>query len=350
MCITSVSVNRFVNLVNLHKHQILCAKSEILSITKNIRRWKIIKRLNLCLLAFLLIFYPIYAFSAVPDFINNPEAWFETDGIITQEISDYSNISGFYSYYTDIDKHSIFIHISYAETHLKNEDNEIKINFSVSNTQNRYSFTVAQNGITDSTAEAKAAFSVSQNFGRATEQGHEIYIGIEFKNKQDIKCSNSLQFSVDVNGHCYDINRIIELPYKEFSESTKESSTKSDVPSTKEKNENGKSTSQKETTTKFRYVPSDETDRADNTLWHYNGNPDNQEYSTYNETVTSGRNTIITEAETKASLSTFSKIMLFSAAAMIIGGIALILYCLLKRPPAEIEKTADLSDNEPDES
>lgn len=306
----------------------------------------IIKKRILYLLAFILIAVPFPAFSAEPDLVNNPELWFETNNIITEEITDYNNIGGFYSYYSNTENHCIFLYISYNEINLKSENNEIKINFYISNENNSYRFTVNENGV-EGSSTVKTAFSVTENFGSISEQGQDIYIGIEFKNKQDIKCNNTLNFSIDVNGNSYDINKIINLYYyDEVSDKTYETSTKSDNQSEKEKTDTSKSTSAKEPSTKFKYIPSDNSNTQTD-LWHYENNISEQENNGYDEAISNSSepNTIITEQKAAVSFSTVSKALLVLAAIMISGGISLILYCLFK-PKKTLQPKANENEKE----
>lgn len=308
-----------------------------------------IKKLILSLLAFIITAIPFSAFSAEPDMVNNPELWFETDNIITEEITDYKNINGFYSYYNDTENHCIFLHISYTEINLQSENNEIKINFYISNEQHNYRFIVTENGV-EANNNIKAAFSVSENFGSTSEQGQDIYIGIEFKNKQDIKSNNILNFSVDVNGNSYDIRKAIMLNYyNETADKTDLTNTKSDKPSVTEKSEKDKSTSEKEFSTKFKYNPSDSDSNSQQTLWNYEDDLTEQGNNEYNETImnSSEQNTIITEQNSAVSFSPVSKALLALAAVMILCGLSLILYCLFKPKKVTNPKSKE---NEPSEN
>lgn len=329
------------------------------------------KKIALFLLTLIFTSYPLYAFSAEPDFINNPELWYETDTITTVEIKDANKITGIYSYYSDTARHRIFLRIVYEEISLTNEYNDIKAEFNISNENHSYCFTVNENGLTDKNSKINSAFTITQNFGFPSEQGHEIYLGIEFKDKQDIKCNNILSFSLNINGNNYNICKGIFLPYF-IEETTKtpgadeKTSTSADnitqhttkqnkLPVSDQKHSDKETDKTTESTTKFKYIPSG-SQKPEDSLWNYeNTSSEAEDFSDEeNEYFENADNTalpniIIPSPEIQSSLSPSAKALIAGAVLLIAAGLSIIIYCCFK-PAATKHTESEHAEETTDES
>lgn len=300
---------------------------------------RILKKAAACfLMIILLLLTPVNAFAIDTVFINNPEIWYEKSGIYHASEQKFEDFSGVFSYYTDVENNCFYLHISYNEKGLNDEENDVKVEFHISNDTNAYTFTFDENGITQPDNEIKKAFDAVCNFGNATAQGQELYLGIEFRNKADKQADNTLSFSVSVNGKSYKLTDGIVLPfYAEESSKAKENVKTSAAKEAKTSRKSAeKSSSPKATTekaTKFRYVPSQ--------------NPNSREEYDINDTVLSEGNfaetkdngvEILAEEEKKPKLSAGSKILIAVAVLSILTGVALIACYSLKAKKDKSEK------------
>ena len=299
----------------------------------------ILKKATACfLMIILLLLTPVNAFAIDTAFIDNPEIWYEKSGIYHASEQKFEDFSGMFSYYTDIENNCFYLHISYNEKGLTDEENDVKVEFHISNDTNAYTFVFDENGITEPGNEVKKAFDAVCNFGNATAQGQELYLGIEFRNKVDKQVDNILSFSVSVNGKSYKLTDGIKLPfYKEESAKEKDnvntSATREAKTSRKstEKNSSSKVTTEKPT--KFKYIPS----QSSNSREEYETNDTVLSEGEFAETKDNGVE-IIAEEEKKPKLSTASKILIAVAVLSILTGIALISYYSFKAKKDKPEK------------
>ena len=310
------------------------------------------KSIRIAILSILMIAYmafvPMYAYAMDMVYVNNPEIWYSDSRIISMPEQNLENYSGIYSYYADVDNACFYLHISYSEKNLKEENNDIKVEIQISNNINSYVFKVDENGIVETDSEIRKSFDTACNFGEATRQGQEIYLGIEFKNKADKTVDNMISFSVVVNGKAHNLTNGILLPlYKE--ETTKEKrnekttavkETKNKTKNTTVQNKTSKATTEK--TTKFKYIASPKSNRTEK----YKADEVDEVYEIYSADdmddiddiieMEDNNVEILTEEESDDStLSSKSKILIAVAVATIIIGIVIMIYCCCKTQKAK---------------
>ncbi len=285
----------------------------------------------------LLLFTPINAFAMDTAFVSNPEIWYEKSGVCYVSEQKLENYSGMFSYYTDIENNCFYLHISYNETSLNDDKNDIKVEFCVSNDINKYTLTFDESGMIEAGSEIKKSFETICNFGEATAQGQEIYLGIEFKNKADKAIDNDVSFSVMVNGKAYKLTDCITLPFckEETTEVINNEKASSATKTKKDSNTNTVSSHSKSTTektTKFRYIAPPKTDNT--------GKYTAEEYASVEDTAKTAENQaeIITEAKEKSGIPYSSKILIAVAVFSILIGIAMIAYYSFKAKKGQTEK------------
>ncbi len=275
----------------------------------------------------LLLFTPINAFAMDTAFVSNPEIWYEKSGVCYASEQKLENYSGMFSYYTDIENNCFYLHISYNETSLNDEENDI----------NKYTLTFDESGMIEADSEIKKSFETVCNFGEATAQGQEIYLGIEFKNRADKAIDNDVSFSVMVNGKAYKLTDCITLPFckEETTEVINNEKASSAKKTKKDSNTNTVSSHSKSTTektTKFRYIAPPKTDNT--------GKYTAEEYASVEDTAKTAENQaeIITEAKEKSGIPYSSKILISVAVFSILIGIAMIAYYSFKAKKDKTEK------------
>lgn len=217
------------------------------------------KKLRFLFVLLLICCLPISAFAMDEGYINGSTKWQFNDNVVNVPEQHIGSYSGIYNYYTDIENNCFYLNISYTENSLKNYgegENDIYLNFDIKNSSNQYSFRI------DEYSEGKIsdALNVSVDFGDIGFSGQDIYVGIEFLNKEDKKLNNYLTFSLVVNGYTYHLcDDDIELAYGGNEENmtlNKPTSdgTTIDKPSTTQKSASNQTTTKNETTTKFKYT------------------------------------------------------------------------------------------------
>ena len=170
---------------------------------------------------------------------------------------------GYYQYYTDIPNNCFYLHISYTESSLNdNGDNAIHLEFNIVNSSKEYPFPVYEN----TNGKILDNFNIRTHFSEIMGEGQDIYVGIEFLNKEDKKLNQYLNFSLFVNGNKYQIcDELIKLAYGDYAESlttTKPTATKNPTTekttakesTTKQTTTQKETTTKRETTTKFNYT------------------------------------------------------------------------------------------------
>lgn len=203
---------------------------------------------------------PLYSFAMQADFVDEPKTWYSSDNnFVNHPQQSIGTYTGIYSYYSDIENHCFYLRISYTEASVNAFTNDVYVNFNIENSNRKYQFYVDNNGFFNADSGVKSAFDVAVNFGNPTEQGQEIYIGLEFRNKNDKKCNNVISFSISVNGQSYDICNGIELNYQPEETtgvSKKESASRTSAATTQSE-------------TKFKYTGDLNTTRAEKYSYSY---------------------------------------------------------------------------------
>lgn len=284
-----------------------------------------------------LLLSPMNVFAMDTAFVSNPEIWYEKNGICHGSEKKLENYSGMFSYYTDVENNCFYLHISYNEKSLNDEKNDIKVEFCILNDINKYSFTFDESGIIEADNEIKKSFDAICNFGEATAQGQEIYLGIEFRNKTDKAVDNDVSFSVAVNGKTYKLTDCITLPFCKAETMKAESSERTS--SVKETKKNSKvytetrnSKASTEKTTKFRYIAPPKSNNTE----EYTA----EEHTFTEDTAEIPKNSseIITEEKETSTISFSSKILIAAAVVSVLIGTAMIAYYSFKAKKEKSEK------------
>ena len=279
----------------------------------------------------LILFVPVNAYSMDTKFVNNAEIWWDDNaGIVHMPPQNLGKYEGVYSYYIDGDNSCFYLYISYYESDLKDKNNDIKMEFQITNDINNYYFIVNENGMINPDKSTKSAFDIALNFQEATKQGQDLYLGIEFRNKNDKILDNSISFSVIVNGQSYTLNEELILPFYTENNITKVSGNEKTTASKTVKN-NSKTTTQRSTknttekTTKFKYVAS----ATGSGKYTADDDYSDEEYE-YDEVENDIQ--ILTEkaVDSEETLSLRSKIMIAVSAVILATGMALLAYSIHK--------------------
>ena len=292
-------------------------------------RWSDIKRIAALPLAlFLFFFTPFFAQAAVPqDFINDPSAWIEyADDITVLPYYKEGGYSGICSYYSDIENRRVYFHLSYSESGLEKDKNDVSVILNIRNGVNEYRITVEKDGLVYESE--KPPFDAEVNFGEATEQGQEIYFCLEFKNKNDKKEKNYLNISVSANGKTYTPYENIMIDYSEKDETTVKSTTESTSGTdTETTGSSAKSkSSAKESETKYKYSGNAQLQSAAGTEKYSGTLEQTQRNTTKNESESnkSVSAEMGAQAEIKSVLSPTSKALLGASAVCLTAGIVII--------------------------
>ncbi|MDE6413271.1 MAG: hypothetical protein K2K42_05205 [Eubacterium sp.] len=266
-------------------------------------------------------------------FINKTEIWYERQDIVHTPEKSLDKYNGTYSYCIDAENHCFYLHISYIEKSLTDGDNDIKVQFEIENVNESYDFYINKNGFISPDDKIKKAFNLEYNFSEDTKQGQEIYLGLEFKNKDNKTVDNTISFSIIVNSTPYDLADNLTLPFyiekATTGKTTKEKTTKKQSNITKRSN----SKSSAEKTTKFKYIPTPKQHSAGNKTVHADKNDNNSDnYADDEQANDFDEDTveIIAEEENQEMLSTQSKIMIGIAIVSVVIGAAVLVYNGLK--------------------
>lgn len=129
---------------------------------------------------------PISANAMQEDMISNPALWAEyADDVVILPYTENDGYSGSMRYYSDVKSNCFYFSISYTQDSLSRTENAVSIFIDITNESNEYHLEMNDEGLVG--GKEKAPFDVAVNFGSASEQGQEIYAGIEFLNKVDKK-------------------------------------------------------------------------------------------------------------------------------------------------------------------
>ena len=302
----------------------------------------ILNKVISCLFVTILIFFtPISAYSMDTKFVNSAEIWwYDNDSIVHMPPQDFGKYEGVYSYYIDRDNSCFYLYISYYESDLKDKNNDIKMEFQIANDINNYYFIVNENGMINPDKSTKSAFDIALNFQEATKQGQDLYLGIEFCNKNDKILDNSISFSVIVNGQSYTLNEGLMLPF--YKEDTAKVSGKEKTTASKTVKNSSKTTTQRSTkntaekTTKFKYVAS----ATGSGKYTADDDSSNEAYE-YDEAESDVQ--ILTEeaVDSEETLSLRSKILIAVSAVILATGIGIAAYNLYKMRNAKKQETAE---------
>ena len=171
-------------------------------------------------------------------------------------------------------------------------------------------------------------------------KGQDLYLGIEFCNKNDKILDNSISFSVIVNGQSYTLNEGLMLPF--YKEDTAKVSGKEKTTASKTVKNSSKTTTQRSTkntaekTTKFKYVAS----ATGSGKYTADDDSSNEAYE-YDEAESDVQ--ILTEeaVDSEETLSLRSKILIAVSAVILATGIGIAAYNLYKMRNAKKQETAE---------
>ena len=239
------------------------------------------KTLRFLSILLLLCCLPLSAFAMDTGFIGSSEKWISNGDVVYVPLDPErfgGNLEGgYYQYYTDLAGSCFYLHISYTESSLEdNGNNNVHLNFEIENSSHEYQLNIDKH--TD--GGNLSSLGVRAQFSEIWISGQDIYVGIEFLNKEDKKLNNYLRFSLVVNGYKYRLcDNGIKLAYGDYADSqsttkptetkpstskesttkqttTKQSTTKQSTTkqTTTKQSTTKQTTTKKETTTKFKYT------------------------------------------------------------------------------------------------
>ena len=218
------------------------------------------KTLRFLFVLLLMCSLPLCAFAMDEGYLNDATKWQFNSEVVHVDEQSIGSYCGIYNYYSDLANHCFYLELNYEEDSLASGNNDIYLQFNIRNDSREYQLLIDESGFINSEAYDSKTFNVSVNFKDVWINGQDIYVGIEFLNKEDKKLNNLLSFSLIVNGHTYHIcDEGIELAYGDYAESrnpTKPTATETTTakPSTTKEATTKQTTTQKETTTKFQYT------------------------------------------------------------------------------------------------
>ena len=257
--------------------------------------------------------------------------------------SPFDSYIGRYGYYSDLENGFFYLRISYNESSLTDGENFVFMNFNIKNSSREYQFNVDENGFIHSGDSIEKSFEVFPEFGIASPQGHELYVGLKFLNKRDRELNTQVRFSIGVNGSTYHLCDGLLLEYEALT-TTKPSTTKNQTTTKEPQSE--KTTEKKESTTKFKYNGSGVTTSGKFT---YNGNGYDESFSEYEDNyaeyyageqdIQSG--VIVLDTGISSSLSPTAKMLYAAAIALAVSGAVIIVYNASKHKEEQKESNED---------
>ena len=181
----------------------------------------------------LLCFFPICVFAMDSGFVYNSARWQFNKDVVHRLLdinSQGDNLNGVCSYYSDVPNSCFYLHLSYNESSMTDSGNVIYLRFNINNSRHSYQFNVDKNGLLNSDKTTAAAFDIIPNFYTASQYGQEIYLGLDFLNKEDTKLNTSIEITLNVNGKAYKLlGDGVRLNYGDYAASlttTKPTTTK----------------------------------------------------------------------------------------------------------------------------
>lgn len=306
---------------------------------------KTLGKMSALLICIAVICTPFGAYAMNPDYINRKGIWIENeDSVIHSAVQTIDGYTGFYRYVSDTENHCFYLHISYGESSLTGESTS-SVNFNIKNNSREYHLSVDTHGIFNASNGAEAAFDIISEFGTVSNQGQEIYIALEFKDKTDKVLDNEISFSLSISGRTYTLCDGILLEY--YTETTTKAVKTTTSTQKTDHSDNTKVTTEK--STKYKYTGS-ASEIQSNTQTSRNGyaytTGEANEYEEIGElSEQSAPAEIIIEADRSAKLSPVSKALIASAAVMTVTAIALITNAVFHN-----RKSISTEDDENDEN
>lgn len=294
------------------------------------------KALRFTFVLLLLCSLPLCAFAMNDGYISDSTKWQFNNEVINMPEQRIDSYKGIYNYYSDVKNNCFYLKLSYDEDSLNdNGDNDIHLEFDIENSSNDYSFNIDES----TNGKIYNAFEVHTDFGGIWLHSQDIYVGIEFLNKEDKMLNNYLSFSLVVNGNKYQLcDENIKLAYGDYAESltttkptntntTKETATKETTtkPTTRPPTEKETATKQtttqketatkKETTTKFKYTHTPTTQPSTATQTNTATKPTEKEA----DSTTEKKTDVITDKVTSPKTESTTKFKYTEAATELSG-------------------------------
>ena len=195
---------------------------------------------------FLILIQPLNAFAFNSDYLD-VEKWAFNENVTSVYLDKKSsgeNLEGFFKYYVDGNDASVYTYFSITESSLSSDNNDVRIQYSIVESQDSYGFAIDKDGICDALENEVSVMDVYENYSYHKNSDSGTYLSaIKFDDYEE----KYIDISLFVNGHIYrNIIKEIQLCVDEdINPQTDESNSKSNS------NAHGKATTKKgKTTTK----------------------------------------------------------------------------------------------------
>lgn len=282
------------------------------------------------------------AFAINNDYVGENFVWHNSNVSTTN--LNYPN--GYYQHFYDENDNSFYFHISYSLDDFSNND-KIEISIYVNNSINSYSILFNKDNISCSGSDLNKSLKISYYFSPIVGNGQDIYFGISFLNKNDIKLNNNISVSLKVNNNIYKIANNIDLKFNSEEKTTNNftsnnnNNNNTNNPSKENQNDNKP--------TKFHYNSSENNNELNtgnieqkgqnNNSQKFNYNPQNniENNNNNNNNETNSNNLfdkngeiVIPDKENKTTFSPISIILITVSAILCTLGICLIANYIIK--------------------
>ncbi len=284
--------------------------------------------------------FTVYAYNG--DYMQF-DKWYGTNNAVTETFeqpSIFGTATGTLKYYIDSQEHCLYIYIGVTNEEVIRPD-EVKIEFSVTDSNENYLFSIDSNGLCDCVDDMSRFFVVHQNYETYPKSKSGRYACcVDFRNGKD---RNRVTFSLWINGHRYLLkeNMVVDTFVEKVTTTTTAPVL---LPSSREKataeSTHRSATDKKETTTKF-YKPMPSTSKgaeksakpasadtnSNNTKYYAQPTENIQE----DNPAIGGVTVAQYQPKNTARMSDKSKIMLCIAAGIAVVGVGLILAGVIRK-------------------
>lgn len=298
------------------------------------------------------------AFAINNDYVGENFVWHNSNVSTT----NLNYPKGYYQHFYEENDNSFYFHISYSLNDFSNDD-KIEISIYINNSINSYSILFNKNNISCSGGDLNKSFKISYYFSPIVGNGQDIYFGISFLNKNDIKLNNNISVSLKVNNNIYKIANNIDLKFNSEEKTTNNVTTKNN-------NNNNTNATQKESQngnkpTKFHYNSSENNNEfntghieqkgQNNNSQKFNYNPQNN-IENNNDIETHSNNLfdkngeiVIPNKENKVTFSPISIILITVSAILCTLGICLIANYIIKTKKDNNNKGTNIKNEKEDD-
>lgn len=306
------------------------------------------------------------AFAINNDYVGENFVWHNSNVSTT----NFNYPKGYYQHFYEENDNSFYFHISYSLNDFSNDD-KIEISIYINNSINSYSILFNKNNISCSGGDLNKSFKISYYFSPIVGNGQDIYFGISFLNKNDIKLNNNISVSLKVNNNIYKIANNIDLKFNS-EENTTNNFTSSNNSNSNNSNNSSTNTQSKENQnnnkpTKFHYNSSENNNEfntghieqkgQNNNSQKFNYNPQNNiENNNNNNNETNSNNLfdkngeiVIPNKENKTTFSPISIILITVSAILCTLGICLIANYIIKTKKDNNNKGTNIKNEKEDD-